>query len=264
MDRPRPLTEDDLDAIDTLRPHDWPPYRRTFERYFALDCVRPWAFGGPDGLVAMGTLIDFGKTGWMAQVITSAQRRGQGWGSKMVRFLLDQAQGMGMHTVSLVATELGYPLYAAAGFRVEGEYAFWTRSTPAPALPEASEELKAWSESYGPRCLVLDRKASGEGRAPYLRHDWSQGYVVPGEGYFLPTVGEGLVVAKNRRAGEPLLHRRIDGASRVVVPLENSWAPVLLSSRGFALEKRMRRMVWGRSLRRRPEWVGSRIGGNLG
>lgn len=261
---PRPLTPADLDAIDALRPEDWLPYRKTFEHYFALPGCHPWGFEDAGRLVAMGTLVSFGATGWLAQVITEKASQGKGWGFKVVNHLVEEALNEGIDTLSLVATEQGFPLYEKAGFRVEGDYAFWVRSEPAPAEPDASAQLVPWSPGDSRTILAMDRQVSGEDREYYLGRDIPHAWMVRDEGYFLPSLGEGLVVASTEAAGIPLLHRRIDGTARVVVPVENRWAPAVLASRGFAEEKRIRRMVLGPSLQRKPQWCWSRIAGNVG
>jgi hypothetical protein len=181
----------------------------------------------------------------------------------MVDFIVDTARRRGVVTVSLVATDLGFPLYDRAGFRVEGEYSFWPRSDPAPAEPDASRGLAPWSPEDSKSILELDYEVTGESREGYLARDLPKAWVVPG-GYYLPMAGEGLVVAGTEAAGVPLLHRRMDGAVRVVVPTENPAAPTVLASRGFREDKRMRRMVLGSALTRRPEACWSRVGGNLG
>lgn len=261
---PLPLHAGDLDAIDGLRPADWPPYRATFERYFALPCCFPYGFAREGRLEAMGTLIVFGRTGWIAQLITHPRVQGQGLGSLMLAFLKEEAVRRGITTLSLVATDQGYPLYLKAGFRVEGQYLFWARKTAAPAEPGASEGLSAWTPARSQALAALDREASGEGRSPYWEGKTASGFTVGKEGFFLPGVGEGLVVARSEGAGVPLLHRRIDGAERVVVPEENQAAGEVLTARGFSEVKTARRMVLGQGLDRKPQWVWSRIGGNLG
>lgn len=266
---PRRLTGADLDSIDRLRPPDWAPYRATFERYFTLGCCTPFGIDEDGSLAAMATLIEFGKTGWIAQLITAPACRGRGLGTRLVDFIVAEASRRGMETLSLVATDQGYPLYRKAGFRVEGEYRFWVREAgPAPAEAQASAGLDQEPDLVAGAVEALDQDASGEDRGPY----WS-GRLTPGfasgrrgspEGFYLPRVGEGLVVARTVRAGIPLLHQRLDGSNRCVVPSETEAAIPVLESRGFTQTSRARRMVLGRSLDRKPGWVWSRIGGNLG
>lgn len=261
---PRPLTAADLDAIDALQPRDWPAYRATFERYFRLPCCTPFGIDSEGTLRAMGTLIQFGGSAWVAQLITHPDDQGRGLGTALLKFLTAEAGSRGITTLSLVATEQGYPLYLKNGFRVEGEYSFWTRPGPAPAEPSASAGLRPWSDPRGP--LALDLLVSGESRGAYFEGRTDEGWTAPdpADGFYLPGIGEGLVAARTVTAGAALLHRRLDGAVRCVVPEENSEAAAILRERGFHEHHRARRMVLGPSLNRRPGWLWSRIGGNLG
>ncbi len=259
---PRRLHPNDLEAIDALLPADWPPYRKTFERYFDTSCCQTWGFFDGE-LVSMGTLIGFGNSACLAQIITAASRQRQGWGTRMVEFLIAEAQRQGTATLSLVATEQGFPLYQKAGFREDGGYGFWSRLEPAPAQP-AFAEVVPWSPEDSQGIVELDFVVSGERREPYLGRDLPSAWVVKGAGYFLPSLGEGLVVASTPEAGTALLHKRLDGTTKAVVPIENPWAGAVLTSRGFAEHRRARRMIWGPPLGRKPQWCWSRIGGNLG
>lgn len=260
----RRLTAADLDAIDTLQPSDWPSFRATFERYFTLSCCSTFGLEEADSLRSMGTLIQFGTSAWIAQLITHPEAQGRGLGTSVLGFLVEEAGRRGVTTLSLVATEPGYPLYAKIGFRVEGEYGFWTRPEPAPAEPQASEGLRPWSRPEP--ALALDNMVSGEGRGAYFEGRTRDGWTAPdpSDGFYLPGIGEGLVVARDHHWGVALLHRRIDHATRVVIPSENEGAARVTAQRGFTEHHRARRMVLGPGLVRRPEWLWSRIGGNLG
>jgi len=265
---PRPLTRQDLEGIDALRPPDWAPFRETYLRYFARPFCRPVGLDHEGRLVATGTLILWGTSAWMAQVITAPEFRGRGLATRIVDHLITEGRRLGVRTLSLVATDAGWPLYARAGFRVEGEYQFWRRPTPAPAEPEASEGLQPLGEGRWSDAAPLDSLATGEDRGPWLEPLAEDGWVTTGSrgvtGFFLPSAGEGLVVARTVRAGVALLHRRLDGSDRAVVPVENPQAPSVLESRGFVPGLRARRMVLGPGLDRRPEWVWPRIAGSLG
>jgi len=265
---PRPLTTADLDAIDSLRPADWPPYRATFERYFTLPCCSPFGIETDGWLAAMGTLIHFGPSAWVAQLITHPEAQGRGLGTAMLGFLLAEVSRRSVKTVSLVATDQGFPLYAKAGFRVEGEYSVWTRSEPAPVRANGLPWLRPWSAEAQDQVWALDHAVSGEDRRGYLVGRTDGGWVAgpPGlvDGYFLPGIGEGLVAARTPEAGLAVFGKRLDGATRVVAPLENPWVPVPLTERGFIESKRIRRMVLGPPLRRDPAALWSRIGGNRG
>lgn len=262
----RALTTADLDAIDGLNPPDWPRFRSIFERYFTLPCCQPYGLEVDGRLVSMGTLIDFGSSAWVAQLITDPGHQGRGLGSKVLRFLIDEAARRGITTLSLVATEQGFPLYEKAGFRLEGWYDFWTRNDPAPLVETPG--LRPWTSGDKVATAALDQGVTGEDRRPYwgvlTEGAWVaevQGRV---QGVFLPRFGEGLVIATTPEAGEALMAKRLNGAQRCVIPRENPAPVETLVGRGFGLAQSARRMVLGASLVRRPEHLWSRVGGNLG
>jgi GNAT superfamily N-acetyltransferase len=263
----RKLTPGDLPAIDRLNPPDWPPFRRTFEHYFSTACAQPYGLEAGGVVEAMGTLIDFGTSGWISQLITHPQAQGRGFGSQMLRFLIGEADGRGWKTLSLVATEAGYPLYVREGFRVEGWHDFWTRPTPAPEVGDRSPLVRPLVDEDLLAVQTLDRETSGENRGAYWKSLAAGGWAFGKdalEGFFLPRVGEGLVVARTEAAGQALLGVRLNGAVRCVVPSENGAPARTLRARGFEVTHRARRMVRGAPLERHPEFLWSRIGGNLG
>lgn len=262
----RPLSPLDLQAIESLNPPDWPPFRRVFEHYFSTTCAQP--FGWEDGrLDAMGTLITFGRTAWIAQLITRPEARGKGLGRKVLTALMDQSRGLGVQTISLVATDQGYPLYDHMGFVVEGWYDFWTRETPWPGSV-GEPPLRPLEDRDLPAVRALDRRVSGEDRWEYWKGVTQGGLVADGPGgpagFWLPGVGEGLAAAETEEAGRAVLQSRLVGSLRCVIPRENTAAATALADRGFVVTQSARRMVWGPSLSRAPGLLWSRIGGNLG
>lgn len=264
----RRLGVSDLPAIDRLNPPDWPPFRRTFEHYFTTDCAQPYGLEADGRMEAMGTLIGFGASGWISQLITHPEAQGRGFGSRMVQFLIGEADARSCTTLSLVATEAGYPLYVRAGFQVEGWYDFWTRETPAPEVGGPPAVVRPLTEADLPAVRALDQEVSGEDRWAYWKGLTEGGWAAQGgqglDGFWLPRVGEGLVVARTQEAGRALLGMRLNGAVRCVVPAEHTAPVEVLQARGFALTHRARRMVLGTSLDRRSGFLWSRIGGNLG
>jgi len=263
----RPLAASDLDAIDGLNPPAWPRFRPTFEHYLTTDCAQPYGLFAGGELAAMGTLIDFGSSVWIAQLITRHDWKGRGYGSQVLGRLLAEARDRGRATVSLVATEEGFPLYDRAGFQVEAWYDFWERESPAPVLRGGSGRLRPLEDRDVAAVRALDREVSGEDRYAYWKTLTTGALVAEGpgglEGMLLPRFGEGLLAARNPDAGRALLRARLDGSRRCVVPRGHP-AAADLEARGFRLGSSARRMVLGPALPRNPDLLWSRVGGNLG
>jgi hypothetical protein len=84
-------------------------------------------------------------------------------------------------------------------------------------------------------------------------------------GFFLPSLGEGLLIAKENEAASALLKMKLAGAGKkITLPIQNIDGAKYLAEHGFTETKRLRRMVYGDGFSWKPEYVYGRIGGYLG
>ena len=81
-------------------------------------------------IIGIGTGIVFGNTAWLAHIIVNPEFRRRGIGRKIVIELLNIIKNTGCETVSLIATELGCPIYEKAGFIEQTKYAFFEKEKP--------------------------------------------------------------------------------------------------------------------------------------
>lgn len=272
-----PLHPEDVAAVDALRPADWRDLGPIHRFYLDHPACHPMKATRGGRIVGAGTAIDFGGTGWLSHIVVGGDFRNQGIGGfitdALVRFLTGPR---GCSTVSLIATDLGYPVYARRGFTVRAEYAIVSAERPASPSPRP-DRLRPLAAGDWPRVFDLDRRMSGEERSSILRR-FPEGALVfesdgRVEGFYLPGLGEGLIVADHATAGLALLGERIDrppspdpagGAVSVVLPVDNPAAREFLVARGFRETKRVRRMIRGAPLDWNPELLFNRIAGNLG
>ena len=94
---------------------------------------------GPVGLVACGIgSIDqrlpgssnpTGRYGYIANMVTEAEHRGQGLAGQVLRALLDWFTAQGIHAVDLHASKDGEPIYRAHGFAENAQPALRWRSS---------------------------------------------------------------------------------------------------------------------------------------
>lgn len=263
-----PLTASDLDAVTLLRPVGWPEITAIHGEYLAKEGCYPRKILVDGQIAGIGTGIVHRGTGWLAHIIVAEAFRHQGLGSSMVSHLITELKNLGCRTLSLVATDLGFPLYVNQGFQVEETYLCLTRGSTTPP-PRTSPSLTNYEPRYFPQVASLDREASAEDRRIFLE-DKLEGAILflrgeEVEGFFLPAWGEGLVVAKTAAAGTALLDVKIaTGSSRIFLPESNLWGVEHLIQRGFTETSRVRRMVLGERLGWKPRWLYSRIAGNLG
>jgi GNAT superfamily N-acetyltransferase len=148
----RAATLDDVPELLRLRCVMWesmglPVAAGGWEAQFA-DVVSGWlssgtgaAFvvDGPSGLVACGIgSIDqrlpgsanpSGRYGYIANMVTEAEHRGQGLAGQVLRALLDWFVAQAIHTVDLHASTDGEPIYRAHGFAENRQPALRWRSS---------------------------------------------------------------------------------------------------------------------------------------
>ena len=261
-----PVGEGDLSEISALRPEGWGDITPWFSYYLAHPFFSPFKAVEGGRIAGTGVVIFFGKSAWLAHIIVRPDLRGRGLGSAIVWYCLEVAAARGVLTVSLVATELGFPVYIKAGFRTVCEYTFFSRSEPAPF--GGDPHIVPFDGRFRKELLALDRNASGEDRACVLEEHLNAAsvYVDGGtlRGFYLPALGEGLVVADSAQAGEALLRLRTREKNGAVIPSGNAFAASVLASLGFAPSGKGTRMVIGESLEFRPEMLFGRTGGNMG
>ena len=119
----------DLHQLPELQPDGWPDIVPMFKYYLSSDCFHPIKVQEKDLLIGVGAGIVFKGTGWIAHVIVRFDHRRQGVGQKIVEELMTFLQREGCATISLIATELGFPLYTKAGFSEQTEYIFLTNKS---------------------------------------------------------------------------------------------------------------------------------------
>ncbi|HEX5171113.1 MAG TPA: hypothetical protein VFW11_18180, partial [Cyclobacteriaceae bacterium] len=83
-------------------------------------------------------------------------------------------------------------------------------------------------------------------------------------GFFMPTLGEGLIVATTKIAGELLLNLKHVTSNIATVPMENKVAVEFLVANGFVEFRKAIRMWYGKKLTWHADKLYGRIGGNLG
>jgi GNAT superfamily N-acetyltransferase len=262
-----PFTRNDLPGLNELRPPDWHDITPSFEFYLSRTFCFPIKSVTSGRIVGIGAAILFQSTGWLAHIIVHPEYRGCGIGGEIVSSLLKLMQNRGCQTMSLIATDLGYPVYKRSGFLDDGEYLFYKRDQKAPAMP-VNEKIIGYEPQFERSALDLDAEISGENRSAVILEKLAGSFlcILDGEvaGCYLPGLGEGLIIARRREAGLALLKVKVAGSSRVVLPAQNESAVALLAQNGFHETLRCKRMVHGARLAWKPEGLFSRIAGNLG
>ena len=236
-------TEDDWRMLLRLSP----------ENCFGIDA---------DGmLVATATLICYGKQlGWIGMVLTNRTYQRRGFARTLLLNAIARADKLGIESLKLDATDQGQPLYETLGFRVEQPVERWWRP--------ASD-----SGGAGPRPAKLpnvDLPAYGADRSQLLQalaerstvHTHSDGFCLARPGrranYIGPCISQSPEFA--RRSIEACASQE---SYWDLLP-NNHAALGIAKELGFSPQRKLIRMVRGRDLRGREDWIYAIAGFELG
>ncbi|HZK80536.1 MAG TPA: GNAT family N-acetyltransferase, partial [Humisphaera sp.] len=131
------LTEHDLPAALRLSTQaGWNQLEADWRRLITLWPQGCFA-GRKDGkLIATATLATYGQSlGWIGMVLVDERHRGHGFGGALLAAALLAAKELGVQTVGLDATDLGWPVYLRRGFRDVGGIDRWVCSPARCAGP---------------------------------------------------------------------------------------------------------------------------------
>ncbi|MBK5215168.1 MAG: GNAT family N-acetyltransferase [Flavobacteriaceae bacterium] len=261
------VTIDDLDEIRNLQPQDWSDIIPEFEFYIQSSFCSPIKTKIDDKIVGIGASIIFKNTSWIAHIIVDSEYRNKGIGAQIVNELLDSLKRDSVATCSLIATELGKPVYLKAGFRIASEYSFFQREKQWVDCP-VSENVIPFEEKRRAMIYELDHKISGEKREPLLTDYLSNSKVFVENnkvlGYYIPDLKEGLIYADTDEAGLELMKLKYAKVDKAVLPSDNSTGVAFLLQKGFTETRKGTRMILGKDLAWNPKKMFGRIGGNFG
>ncbi len=218
-------------------------------------------------ILAVGQGIAAGHAGWIGNIIVRPEARNRGLGSRVTQDIVDLLRARDCSAFLLIATELGEPVYQKLGFRTRGEYVF-LRLPRLPAPPTTFVRRLQPSETDA--VFQLDAFATGEARGGLLAPHLGAGraHVDPDgalDGFFLPSLGAGQVVARRPPAGLELLRfKHAFYPCNAVVPAGNSAALHFLIEHGAEETARAPRMAFGDEVAWRPECIFARGAGYCG
>ncbi len=265
----RPFTEKDLSHLHTLQPEGWVPIEPSFTFFLSQPFCFPFVAVKDGQIVGTANGIQNGRSAWISHIIVAPGSRRRGIGAQLTHFILDELSRRGNKTILLVASEMGEKLYPRFGFRTVGHYLFYRGESP--DTQTLSPYIRVAQLGDEQTILALDKKMSGEDRSALLKLHLRGAYVYECSfprrlcGFYMPTLGEGLVVARDNDAGIELFKKRLfTHPERIVVPKDNVVVNEYLAALGFAHISTAPRMVLGKNVRWRPRFMFSRVGGWYG
>ncbi len=217
--------------------------------------------------MAVGTTILHENTAWLATIIVHPAHRNKGIGKAITQTLIDSIDRRTFQTIYLDATELGYPVYKKLGFEVETVYNHYKPVT-IPQFTKPSASLIDYDPEYKKPVLMLDRLISGERRhLVLLEHIVHTKIFIHQEklqGFYMPTLGDGLIIATNPLAGLALMECRFKDRQNAAFPENNTSAANFLKDLGYTPFRTSRRMILGKHRKVHLQSFYNRISGQLG
>ena len=268
--RAEPLRAGDLPLLNSVKPGDWSSISEIHEHYLgtrSASCIKVVHDSGE--IMGIGTALSFGQTGWIAHIIVAEKFRCHGLGTFIVKDRIDYLRSQrGCKTISLTATDYGYPVYRKIGFVDETMYRILVRPEGALFGGERDANIVRIEPGKKDEVIQLDRDASGEDRGEFLRPVLQRGFAYLEDnvvtGIYLSGFGDGGITARSAEAGIALLKERIKEPNKIFLPTENEAALEFLLTAGYTEVKQIHRMILGSPFDRDPRMCYSRIGGFAG
>jgi GNAT superfamily N-acetyltransferase len=261
----QPFNDKDVNLLGDLQPGDWPDITPSFRFYTASSFCFPIKIIIDGKIAGIGATIIHHEIAWLGHIIVQPEYRGKGTGAYITQTLVDIAKQYDCETINLIATDLGAPVYEKAGFTTETEYLFFKDVHIASAL---SPHVIPYKKEFREQIAKIDYLTSQEDRMFFLEEHLTGGLVYCNnnmvEGFYLPTLGEGLIIANTAAAGIELLKVHFNTNDKVAFPKDNLYAATFLHERGFKEIRTAKRMILGKPRNVILSNIYNRIAGNIG
>ena len=264
--------------FESLSPSDF-PYLKEFEPPGWGDLVPRFRycidskFCNPIKLVVSGTIVAIGTTilhqnsAWLASIIVHPEHRGNGYGKTITKALVDSIDIKKYPTIYLDATDLGYPVYIKLGFEMEAVYAHFKSEKNITGL-KISDQVVPYNDIYLQQLLALDKSISCEDRQDTIKENLSTAQLFISNnkltGFYLPSLGNGLIIAENDDAGIELIKCRLENNYYAILPEANKAAINFIVQQGLIQFRISRRMFIGKKREWKADRIYNRISGQLG
>ena len=261
-----PLTAKDVEPAAALQPEGWGDILAPIRFYSTSPFCHPLTAKIDGRIVGIGTAIFHESTAWLGHIIVGKDYRNAGIGAAITQALIDLIRATGCETILLLATALGEPVYKKLGFDVEAKYVFLDHGN----LPDPSndENVIQFNLRYRQALLDIDRGVSGENRVKLFDDHLidCKVFIHQGEirGFYLPTLGDGLIIATDPVAGAELMKHKGNLNKMFCLPIDNIAGISFLEQHGYKRLREASRMILGKKINWDGKQIYSRIGGNLG
>jgi GNAT superfamily N-acetyltransferase len=261
------LIYSDFPYLKEFEPPNWGDLVPRFKYCIDSSFCNPIKMVNAGTMVAIGTTILHKNSAWLASIIVHPDHRNKGYGRAMTQKLIDTIDQTKFTTIFLDATDLGYPVYKKIGFELEATYAHLKCEQVVTGL-QLSQAVISFKEVYREQVMLLDKQVSAEDRSDTIAENLTTArlYVNGGrvEGFYLPSLGNGLIIAKNELAGIELAKHRLENNYYGILPAENLAGIEILQQNGLQQFRISRRMFIGKKRNWKAACIYNRISGQLG
>lgn len=257
----------DILDLTRLQPPDWRDIRPRFEYFIQSPNCDPIKLLYNNQTIGIGTTIKHEDTAWLACIIVQNEFRNQGLGSKITLELMNSLNPGKFKTIYLDATDLGFHVYSKIGFQLDCEYQHFKKADDLSSQ-NVSSNISVLPHSRIRDVLDLDRQVSGENRSFIFMENLKDAKVYMADeeiqGFYLPALGEGLIIAADEEAGLSLMVARCFEKTSASLPSQNEKAVQQLINSHFEFYRNSRRMYFGEPRKWNPSGLFNRISGQLG
>lgn len=261
------IQAEDIQKLSELQPEGWDDVRPHFSFYINSPFCEPVKITDGGKIAGIGTYIRHRTTAWLAHIIVHKEHRNKGYGFQITNTLLQRLKKFRIRTIYLIATELGYPVYLKAGFKLESEYVHFKGECLSSDI-HLSPSIIPFDIRYREDILKLDRTVSGEYRERIITENIGTSHIFlkrdKVKGVYFPAFKDGLIIASNEEAGTELMKLRMTQKDTAGFPAENISALNFLIENGFTRIQNSKRMIYGKHRKWKPGSLYNRISGGLG
>jgi ribosomal protein S18 acetylase RimI-like enzyme len=261
------LVQNDVKLLGELQPEGWGDIMLNFDFYTKYSFCFPIKTVIENKIAGIGATIVHDDVAWLGHIIVHPDYRNRGIGKLITENLVEIGKANKCATIYLVATDLGAPVYEKVGFEMEAGY-FFFKDIKLKNETVISKNVQPFHEMFREQIAVTDKIASGENRMMHVEDHLQNGFIYSNNdkigGYYLPTFGEGLIIANNPIAGIELLKFHLQKNEKVTFPKENTAAIDFLYKNGFKEFRIAKRMRLGKKRPLHLENIYNRVGGNVG
>lgn len=267
----RCLFRKEIDLLQEFPPEEWNFNLPLFIHFhYGFNYFYPIIAEFRGKIIGFANGILNGKIGWLGNIIVLPGYRRKGVGSELTANLVDYFCSKGCTTQLLIASHMGENIYSKMGFQSKSTYHYFKINNYYSSFQQklSGRDIK---ESDHPLLKKYDSEISGEKRFNFIKRYFPGGKVYcrkdsnDVEGLFLPNFEGGLIFSQTLDCGLELMKLRlISGKRNAIIPTCNKAALKLLKDEGYQPYQVLPRMVLGKEVNWKPQYIFNRATGYSG